>query len=231
MTLAKNQSELSDNFRDYAMRVVGTTSRIAPEELLMPQTVAALVDAFSVVDRSQFLDEALFSRAFEDISLPIGFGEASTKPSVAALMLLGLGLSANDRVLEVGAGSGYLTALLAKLSASVFSLERLPGLARVARQRLDAMRLTNILLRSGNGNRGWRDMAPFTAILVTTAFENIPEPLLLQLADGGRLVAPVFIRGAAQKLVRFEKLPTEKAGELRFRTLELASCRFAPALK
>lgn len=230
MALPRPQVEHESGLREFATEIVSGVARTLSPELIDTKTVATVVEALSRVERHSFVEPAFAARAYDDVSLPIGFGQTISKPSTVCSMLLAAMLSPGDRVLEIGAGSGYLTALLAQLGVTVFAMERIPLLARTARQRLDQLGYSNIMLRSGNGARGWRDMAPFQAVLVSTTFESIPEPLLVQLAEGGRLVAPMLVRGAMQKLVRFEKLPVEREGELRFRTVELGSCHFVMAL-
>lgn len=155
--------------------------------------------------RHLFVEEALASRAYEDTALPIGFGQTISQPFVVALMtqtvLEGRRL---NRVLEIGTGSGYQTAVLASLVPRVFSVERVADLLERSRRRLQALGLFNVRLRHGDGHQGWERHSPFDAIVVTAAAEQLPTALLGQLSVGGLLVAPVG-PPAAQELIRMER--------------------------
>jgi protein-L-isoaspartate(D-aspartate) O-methyltransferase len=138
-----------------------------------------------------------------DEPLPIGFGQTISQPFVVALMTEALELRETERVLEIGTGSGYQTAVLSRLAREVYSIEVVPELAARARELLlGRLALPNVHLRLGDGHRGWPDAAPFDAILLTAAPERIPEELVAQLADGGRLVAPVGPTHEDQELIR-----------------------------
>jgi protein-L-isoaspartate(D-aspartate) O-methyltransferase len=143
------------------------------------------------VPRHRFVDEALVGRAYGDYPLPIGEGQTISQPYMVALMSEALGLVGHERVLEIGTGSGYQTAVLAELSGKVFSVERIKGLADRAVGILDSLGYCNVLVRVGDGTLGWRDEAPFDAILVTAGAPVIPEALLEQLDPKGRIVLPV----------------------------------------
>ena len=143
------------------------------------------------VPRHIFIDEAWGHRAYEDSSLPIGHGQTISQPFIVALMSQLLNVSPRQRVLEVGTGSGYQTAVLASLCERLFSVERIEALVPRAQERLAAMKLRNITLRYGDGYAGWPEKAPFDGILVTAAPPEIPAALVDQLAVGGRLIAPV----------------------------------------
>ncbi|UCE90696.1 MAG: protein-L-isoaspartate(D-aspartate) O-methyltransferase, partial [Pseudomonadota bacterium] len=155
--------------------------------------------------RHIFVDEALASRAYEDTALPIGFGQTISQPYMVALMSAEL-LAAGPigKVLEIGTGSGYQTAVLAQLATQVFTVERVAALSTSARARLRTLGLGNVRFRHSDGTLGWAQHAPYDAILAAAASVEIPHELLAQLADGGRLVAPVGERHA-QRLVRITR--------------------------
>src|SRR5580700_1854229 len=184
-----------------------------------------VLDAMLRVPRHEFVPETDRHRAYEDSPLPIGDGQTISQPYVVALMLESLQLTPNDKVLEVGTGSGYVTALLAELAAQVFSIERHPALAENARKVLAARGYSNVRVFTGDGTLGLPAAAPFDAILVSAAAPSLPSTLLTQLRDGGRMIIPVgtedsqqlqFIRmvnGQAvislRELVRFVPLVTD----------------------
>ncbi len=152
---------------------------------------ARVLRAMRKVPRHRFVDEALVGRAYGDYPLPIGEAQTISQPYMVALMTEALGLVGHERVLEIGTGSGYQTAVLAELCAKVFSVERIKGLADRAVGILDNLGYCNILVRVGDGSLGWRDEAPFDAILVTAGAPVIPEALIDQLDPKGRIVLPV----------------------------------------
>ena len=152
--------------------------------------------------RHLFIDEALASRAYEDTALPIGHGQTISQPYIVARMteVLLVGPPVK-RVLEVGTGCGYQTAVLAQLIDQVFTVERIAPLQEQAKQRLAKLQLRNIVFRTTDGHWGWNEFAPYDAILVTAAPEEVPEELLLQLNEGGRLVIPVGQAGQQRLFV------------------------------
>ena len=150
--------------------------------------------------RHIFVDEALSSRAYEDTALPIGFGQTISQPYVVARMTEAILEVAPRKVLEIGSGCGYQSAVLASLVPEVFSIERVGGLYEKARRNLQSLKLGNIRLRHGDGYQGWPAQAPFDAVLVAAAPAQIPEALLQQLAEGGRLIIPVGGNGQQQLL-------------------------------
>jgi protein-L-isoaspartate(D-aspartate) O-methyltransferase len=150
-----------------------------------------VLDAMLRVPRHLFVPEAFRAEAYEDHPLPIGDGQTISQPYVVALMLESLQLAPTDKVLEVGTGSGYVTALLAELAAQVFSIERHPALAESARNVLAALGYTNIRVFIGDGTLGLPAVAPFDAILVSAAAPDLPPALLAQLCDAGRMIVPV----------------------------------------
>ena len=178
-----------------------------------------LLAAMRKIPRHLFVDPGLLQRAYNDSSLPIGQKQTVSQPYMAARMTDALELSGEERVLEIGTGSGYQTALLAELSFNVFSVEKIRGLATKARTLLDRLQYQNIAIQVGDGTIGWPEHSPFDAIVVTAGAPELPRPLLEQLALGGRLVIPVGDQ-QTQVLVRItrhaEKFEEEQLGECRF---------------
>lgn len=151
----------------------------------------AVLRAFDLVPRHLFVPSGVHHRAYEDSSLPIGNGQTISQPSTHARYLELLALTGQERVLEIGTGSGYQTGLLSHLAAQVFSVERVPALLDRARLTLREAGIRNVSLLAGDGTLGWRDYAPYDAILVTAGSPTMPEPLGEQLADGGRMLIPL----------------------------------------
>lgn len=150
-----------------------------------------VLSAMERVSRHEFAPERYRDQAYKDHPLPIGEGQTISQPYIVARMLETLTLAPTDRVLEVGTGSGYVTALLAELAAQVFSIERHPALAGAARDLLSRMGYANVKVVIGDGSQGFADAAPFDAIIVSAAAAEIPPALLEQLAEGGRMIIPV----------------------------------------
>ncbi len=176
---------------------------------------------FEEVPRHLFVPSGVRHRAYEDAPLPIGSGQTISQPSIHARYLELLRLRGKERVLEIGTGSGYQTALLARLAEQVFSVERVPALFERARELLRSMSVSNVSLLQGDGTVGWRQYAPYDAILVSAAAPEVPRPLVEQLAEGGRLLVPVGDR-AEQVLVVITRRGDETVRE------ELAAVRFVP---
>lgn len=176
---------------------IGMTSKRTRERLiqrLVEQGIADLdvLDVIRNTPRHLFLDEAMAHRAYEDVALPIGFQQTLSQPYIVARMTeLLLAEGPRQRVLEIGTGSGYQTAILAPLVGEVYSVERIKPLQQKARQRLRKLKLRNVHMHHADGGMGWSERGPFDGILATAAPERIPEELLKQLAPGGRLVIPV----------------------------------------
>jgi protein-L-isoaspartate(D-aspartate) O-methyltransferase len=189
--------------------------QLAARGVTDPQVLAVL----RRVPRHRFVQEALRDRAYGDHPLPIGEEQTISQPFIVGLMTALLELTGREKVLEVGTGSGYQTAVLAELARRVCSIERLPRLAERARATLEGLGYDNVWVRVGNGTLGWPDEAPFDRIIVTAGGPAVPPPLVQQLADGGRMVLPV---GSAdnQVLTIVENL----GGEIR--TSTHSECKF-----
>lgn len=180
-----------------------------------------LLRVFRKMPRHLFVPPECQQAAYTDHPLPIGAKQTISQPYMTALMTNCLRLQGHERVLEIGTGSGYQTAILAELALEVYSIERLQELLSKAVVRMEALGYTNVHLSVANGSPGWPEHAPYDAILVTAAAPEIPEPLLTQLADGGRLVLPIG-PPQAQMLIEVEK----RHGTLHRR--EVTSCVFVP---
>ncbi len=171
--------------------------RIARERMVEKQIAARgihdkrVLEAMKKVPRHLFVDEALRDQAYGDFPLPIGHGQTISQPYIVARMTEELGLRGDEKVLEVGTGSGYQTAILAELARQVFSIERIPSLLQRARQILDKLGYHNVMIKLDDGTWGWKEHAPYDAILVTAGSPVIPTPLLDQLKDPGVMVVPV----------------------------------------
>ena len=178
-----------------------------------------VLEAMRQVPRHLFVDEALRDQAYQDHPLPIGYGQTISQPYIVALMSEALGLKGGEKVLEVGTGSGYQAAILGRLAQKVYSVERIPQLLSRARKTLDSLGYTNIFLKLDDGTWGWKEFAPYEAIMVTAASPGVPEPLLEQLAENGVLVIPVGDE-FSQHLIRVRnvggKFLKEDLGGVRF---------------
>lgn len=191
------------------------------EEQLVNRGISDLrvLAAVSRIERHRFVDEALQVRAYDDNPLPIGERQTISQPYMVGLMTQALELRGNERVLEIGTGCGYQTAVLAELVATVYTVERLAVLAAAARATLEAVGYTNVVTRIGDGSLGWPEEGPFDAILVTAGTPQVPRPLVAQLGMGARLVFPIG-EEELQTLVRIRKeeqgLQEEYFGDCRF---------------
>lgn len=182
-----------------------------------------ILNVFDQVPRHHFVPEAVRHRAYEDSALPIGFGQTISQPSIQALYLQLFRPGRNDRVLEIGTGSGYQTALLARMAGHVYSVERIRELSVRARAVFDRLRFSNIALLVGDGTIGWSRYAPYDAILVTAGAPDAPRTLLEQLAPGGRLLIPIGDR-EEQRLTLFHR--TESG----FEREDITACVFVPLI-
>jgi len=163
-----------------------------------------VLEALRKVPRHLFVPQQFESQAYADEPLPIGHGQSISQPYVVAFMSKELELKPEDKVLEIGTGSGYQAAVLAELAKEVYSIEIVEPLAREARERLERLGYTNVRVRVGDGYRGWPEAAPFDAIIVTAAPDHVPPVLLDQLREGGRMVLPLG-RGYEQDLVKVRR--------------------------
>lgn len=188
-------------------------------------TDARVLAALESTPRHMFVDRAFRDRAWDDIALPISCGQTISQPSVVGVMTQALGPTARCKVLEVGAGSGYQTAVLARLARRVYAVERHRPLAREAAARCRALDLANVSIVPGDGAMGWPDQAPFDRIMVTAAAEDPPAILLRQLREGGVMVLPVGQSDDVQQLLRIVKTPQGLHYE------ELMPVRFVPLLE
>ncbi len=205
-----------DGYGGYRAELVETLRRKGIRDL-------AVLKAVAETPRHRFVPESVRHRAYEDSALPIGGGQTISQPFVQARYLEVLALTGREKVLEVGTGSGYQTALLARLAETVFSVERLPQLAQQAREALQAAGCRNVTVLVGDGTLGWRAFAPYDAILVAAASPDVPAPLVDQLAMGGRLVIPLGDR-EAQVLTLVRR--TERGAE----ATALGDVRFVPLI-
>ena len=182
-----------------------------------------VLDAMARVPRHRFVDTALRSRAYDDHALPIGAGQTISQPYMVALMTEALKLAGGEKVLEIGTGSGYQTAVLAEFTPRLFSIERNAELARAAATRLKELGYTNVILKTGDGSLGWPEHAPFDRIVVTAGAPDLPPPLFDQLTEGGLLVIPIGDRESQ----RLEVVRKDRGRALSRRLVE---CAFVPLL-
>lgn len=208
----------SDGFeiaRERMVTLLRTHYKISDERVLA---------ALSTVPRHKFVNEALVSQAYKDNALPIAAGQTISQPFIVARMTELLELKGKERVLEVGAGSGYQTAVLARLVRKVFAIERIETLAKEIGPMIRSLGINNVSIKISDGTAGWSVYAPFDAILVAAGGPNIPEPLVQQLVIGGRLVIPIGSDRKSQVLVRVTK--TESG----FVKDEHGPCAFVPLI-
>jgi protein-L-isoaspartate(D-aspartate) O-methyltransferase len=162
--------------------------------------------AMERVPREQFVAEQFLKHAYDNIALPITQGQTISQPYVVAYMTEALKLTDRMKVLEIGTGSGYQTAVLARLSRRVYTVERYRSLLTTAEKRLDALKITNVVTKLGDGNKGWVEQAPFDRILVTAAADSRPDGLIAQLSpSGGIMVAPVAVNTTEQDVIRYTR--------------------------
>lgn len=183
-----------------------------------------VIDVMKSVPRHLFVEPGLQGHAYSDSSLPIGEKQTISQPFMVASMSAALELQGHERVLEIGTGSGYQTAVLANLAKRVYSIERISVLAGRARKVLDQLRLSNINIKIGDGTLGWKDQAPFDAILVAAGSPDVPKEYLEQLEVGGHLVMPVGDRDQ-QILIRVIRMEDGS-----FKREQMMGCRFVPLI-
>jgi protein-L-isoaspartate(D-aspartate) O-methyltransferase len=199
--------------------------RLARERMvknqLIPRGISdqGVLQAMSKIQRHLFVEEALMGEAYNDHPLPIGHKQTISQPYIVALMTQALQLTGSEKVLEIGTGSGYQTAILAELSEKVYTIERIRPLMEKARTLLFDLGYRNILFKAFEGTMGWKEHAPFGGIIVTAGAPKMPQPLLDQLADGGRMVIPIGDR-YSQELIKVRKVKGEHEEK------NLGGCRF-----
>jgi len=209
---------LGDSFGGYRTRLAETLRAAGVRDL-------AVLRAIAETPRHLFVPEAVRHRAYEDAALPIGAGQTISRPFTQARYLEALRLTGREKVLEVGTGSGYQTALLAALAAQVFSVERVRALAEAAQRALRAAAVANVSILMGDGTLGWSAYAPYDAIVVAAGGPEVPPPLVEQLAPGGRMLIPLG-PGADQTLTLVER--SGAAGQGAVRHTPLGDARFVP---
>ncbi len=183
----------------------------------------SVMEALSRVPRHLFVNSSLQHRAYGDCPLPIGENQTISQPYIVALMTQVLDLKGKERVLEIGTGSGYQTAVLAELASQIFTIERVKPLVKKTKELLEGLKYKNIVFKTFDGTYGWRDQSPFDAILISAATPSIPKSLIEQLADKGRLVAPVGERESQDLVV------LNKNGN-RVMERKIGSCKFVPLI-
>ncbi len=191
-------SSAADPFAQQRKEMV--VSQIQNRDITAPD----VLDAMDTVPRHQFVPPEYLDQAYEDHPLPIGYGQTISQPYVVALMTEKLKVKRGDKVLEIGTGSGYQAAVLAHLGVEVYSVEIVSELARAADERLQRLKYA-VQVKQGDGYFGWEEHAPYDAIIVTAAPDHVPQPLVKQLKDGGRLVIPIGPQGSWQTLWQFTR--------------------------
>lgn len=230
LMVPSSQAHAGGNETDYAaerqhmiqaiIRDATSVSSSLTDETTLDHNV---LDVMGEVPRHRFVPSSVRDWAYENRPLPIGHGQTISQPYIVALMTDLLRVDKNDTVLEIGTGSGYQAAILARLVKHVYTLEIIEPLAKAANDRLSRLGYRNITARVGDGYYGWKDYAPFDAIIVTAATGSIPPPLIQQLKPGGRMVIPVGSAFFTQQLMLVEKTPAGK-----FTTRQLLPVRFVP---
>ncbi len=185
----------------------------------------AVLGAIERIPREAFIEKSFADQAYENIALPIKQGQTISQPYIVAYMTQALKPDPRVKVLEIGTGSGYQTAVLAQLFRRVYTVERFRTLAETAAERLEGMKLRNITARTADGYQGWPEQAPFARIIATAAAADIPETLVDQLDEGGILVLPIGERSDDQEILRVTKLPYD------VRIERLIKVRFVPMVK
>jgi protein-L-isoaspartate(D-aspartate) O-methyltransferase len=216
--MKRNYSDIDTEY--YRKRLAMVLDQIASRGIKDQRVLAAM----RTVPRHRFVEPSQADEAYTDGPLPIGYGQTISQPYIVASMTERLALRSTDRVLEIGTGSGYQTAVLAELAGAVFSIERIAGLQQQAAGTLHEIGYDTLHLKVGDGSLGWPEAAPFDAIMVTAAAEHIPDALVEQLAVGGRLILPLVLeRGQQLILLRRTEQGLERS--------DLYGVRFVPLVK
>jgi len=199
--------------------------RLAREKMVKNQIISrgitdpGVLEAMGKIQRHLFVEEALIGEAYNDHPLPVGYKQTISQPYIVALMTEALEMTGKEKTLEIGTGSGYQTAILAELSKTVYTIERIERLLEKSKMLLESLGYTNIFFKAFDGTLGWDEFAPYDAIIVTAGAPKIPQPLLDQLAEGGKLVIPIGNR-YGQDLIKVTR--TKNA----FKEKNLGGCRF-----
>lgn len=183
-----------------------------------------VLGAMAAVPRHFFVPGGLQAKAYGDHALPISGSQTISQPYIVAKMTELLELKPTDKVLEIGAGSGYQTAILAGLARAVYAIERVPELSREAEERLRQLGVTNVSMRTGDGTLGWELYSPYDAVLIAAGGPDVPAPLLQQLKTGGKLVIPIGKDAQSQRLVRYTKTEKDHTAE------DFGACSFVPLI-
>jgi len=196
------------------------------DEQLIVRSISSekVLDAFRKVPRHEFVDKDLLRNAYSDYPLPIGDGQTISQPYIVALMTQSLNLKGDEKVLEIGTGSGYQTAILAQIAREIYSVERFKNLADTAGSTLEKIGYRNVKIKIGDGTLGWEEFAPYDGIIVTAGAPEIPQSLTRQLKDGGRMIIPIGSGGFGQILTLIEKIGKD------IRTSEICGCMFVPLI-
>jgi protein-L-isoaspartate(D-aspartate) O-methyltransferase len=213
--------------RRHMVEVIDIEYELLADATACARASAPLRDALYEVPRHLFVPPQLAAVAYRDQPLPIGFDKTISQPFLSALMIDLLALEAGDRVLEVGTGLGYQTALLARLAGEVWSVDVVEEFVLGAAARLRLLDVANVTLRVGDGSRGWPDKAPFDAILVSAAARELPTALAEQLAVGGRMVLPLGEPGA-QRLTRIERISAKEVAATEIMTVQFTALETTP---
>lgn len=206
---------------EMTMQRLGMVERLRGHYHIQDERV---LDAMMTLPRHLFVPEAIKSQAYKDNALPIAGGQTISQPFIVARMTELLGLTGQEKVLEIGAGTGYQTAVLASLARKVFAIERLPNLADEANRRLQMLGFRNFTLKAADGTAGWDAYMPFDAILVAAGGPGVPKPLVKQLKIGGKLVLPVGEVQGKQNLIRVTRT------ESNYRSENFCPCAFVPLI-
>lgn len=183
-----------------------------------------VLEAMNRISRHFFVPEAIKPQAYKDNALPIAAGQTISQPFIVAKMTELLEIAPDAKILEIGAGSGYQTAILATLARKIFAVERIPQLARQSAEKISALGFQNVVLKCDDGTHGWAEFAPFDGILVAAGSPHIPEPLVNQLKIGGRLVIPIGKDQKSQHLIRVTRT------DHNFKTEDFGACAFVPLI-
>ena len=226
MTAAPSERKLCVETQDNSLELnYAALRRMMVERQLRARGIRdeRVLEAMFSVPRHEFVPEEYRGEAYQDKPIPIGEGQTISQPYMVASMMQAIALTGNEKVLEIGAGSGYAAAVLSRLAATVYTVESHPTLAMAAQERLSRLGFENVFVHAGDGSAGLKEAAPFDAILVAAAAPDVPQPLVEQLAEGGRMAVPVGA-GNSQELV----LVTKIDGKIQSRSLY--ECRFVPLI-